>query len=149
LPLTTGCSTLLKKKLSMLENRIERARRKLQRMERDHEATKIVKTNQTTWTPKKTLSQRLTNPTLLQRMTSQCTKSNEDLNSTSPTFQTHLSSEGRRNSLYHYERPTLYSRIGLTTPSESSESGLSLHSSQSSLSQSCQLRHCFLRMVLR
>jgi hypothetical protein len=80
LPLTTGCSTLLKKKLSMLENRIERARKKLQRMERDHEAMKIVKTNQTTWTPKKTLSQRLTNLTLLQRMTSRCTKSNKDLN---------------------------------------------------------------------
>jgi len=97
------------RKLSGLENKIVRTRKKLQKMERDNEATMVVKSSQMTWTPKKTLSQRLTNPTLLQRMTSRCTKSNENLNSTSQTFLIPPSLEGRRNSLHHYERPTLYS----------------------------------------
>jgi len=134
--LTTECLTPLKRKLLKLEDKIMRTKKKIRKMEKVQEVTKIAQSSWTTKIPKKTLSQRITNPTLLQRMTSHCSKSNKNLNLTSQISQICPSLEGRRNSLSHFKRPTLFSRIGLMTPNVSNENGLSRHPSQSSLSLS-------------
>jgi hypothetical protein len=53
------------------------------KMEKSHKEMSIVWSHLLTQTLKKTLSQRLTNPTPLQRLTNCYAKSNEDLNLTS------------------------------------------------------------------
>lgn len=99
LPPTTGCSTLLKRRLLKLEMKIAKTKEKLQRMEKSRDELLIAWRHLTTQTPSRTLSQRLKTPTLLQRMTNHCGKSNEDLNLTSLTSL----SLATKNQLYSCE----------------------------------------------